>query len=209
MAPYYSMYYEYQVDVYTDWKRGDLTYKLKMMWKDGKYKKYKDKLFEFIKILDDVREKWDENIELWNAFEQRPNIKVAFYWGVLEGYSSIEVMQTQVDGIYPCTSPIFLKEVDYYKEFVHWAYMTPNSSYKKLSKRRRKTYDFLLENNQGLYYRAKYVCEIPFKYMTKHERSLDPRYRERLMRGNEDYKGIKIIRKMQEELKIKGESHGR
>ncbi len=129
--------------------------------------------------------------------------------GTLEGLAWMTTMQTRIDHIYPCTSPLFLKEVKYYKEFVHWAYMTPNSSYKTLPKRRRKTYDFLLENSPGLYYRAKYVCEIPFEYMTKHERSLDPKYREKLMRGNEEYEGIKIIREMQKELKKQGENHGR
>jgi hypothetical protein len=29
------------------------------------------------------------------------------------------------------------------------------------------------------------------------------------MRGNEEYKGIKIIRKMQKDLKKQGENHGR
>ncbi len=103
----------------------------------------------------------------------------------------------------------FFKEVKYYKEFVRWAYMTPKSSYKTLSKRKRKTYDFLLEGDSGLYYVAKYVCEIPFTYTTKHERSLDPRYREKNMRWNENYEGIKIIREMQKELKKEGENHGR
>jgi hypothetical protein len=205
MAPYYAMYFKY---------RGDLKYRPQEKWfyqyeKVWKDEKLKRELFEFIKILDDTHLAWGRDKDLAEAFEKRPNTKVAFYWGVSKVLMWMSEMQTRVDHIYPCTSPVFLKEVDYYKEFVHWAYMTPNSSYKKLSKRRRKTYDFLLENRQGFYYIAKYVCEIPFKYMTKHERSLDPRYRKRLMRWQENYEGIKIIRKMQEELKIKRESHGR
>lgn len=214
MAPYYAMYYKYQIDVYTDvnLKREDRLYKYKLLWKDEKYKKYKDELFNFIKILDNTRAKWQEDKKLADAFEQRPNTKVAFYWGVLKGITWISSMQTRVDRIYPCNSPIFLKEVAYYKEFVHWAYMTKGSSYNKLSKRERKTYDFLLEGSaggSGLYYRAKYVCKIPFKYMTKRERGFDPKHRDRLMRGAEDYDGIKIIRELQKKLKIKGENHVR
>ncbi len=209
MAPYYGMYHGYQVSPYTDITKENMNYKYEMMWKEKKYRKYKDELFEFTKILDDVRVQWDRDRELSEAFEKRPNTKVAFYWGALEVYSTISAMQTQIDHIYTCASSIFLKEVKYYKEFVHWAYMTPNSSYKTLPKRRRKTYDFLLENRGDLYYIAKYVCEIPFEYMTKHERSLDPKYREKLMRGNEEYEGIKIIREMQKELKKQGENHGR
>ena len=205
MAPYYGMYYKYQATLEYERSKG-IIYQYKLVWKNPKLKK---ELFEFIKILDDVRAQWDRDRELSEAFEKRPNTKVAFYWGTLEGLAWMTTMQTRIDHIYPCTSPLFLKEVKYYKEFVHWAYMTPNSSYKTLPKRRRKTYDFLLENSPGLYYRAKYVCEIPFEYMTKHERSLDPKYREKLMRGNEEYEGIKIIREMQKELKKQGENHGR
>jgi hypothetical protein len=209
MAPYYAMYLGYQVNPYTDIQKHNMNYKYEMLWQEKKYSKYKNELLNFIKILDDVRKQWDKDKELAEAFEKRPNTKVAFYWGALEAYSTVSVMQTQIDHIYPCTSPLFLKEVNYYKEFVHWAYMIPKSSYKTLSKRRRKTYDFLLENREGFYYIAKYVCEIPFTYMTKDERSLDPRYREKNMRWNENYKGIKIIRKMQKDLKKQGENHGR
>lgn len=205
MAPYYAMYYKYQASLEYDRDRGFL-YWYVSVWKNPKLQ---DELFEFIKILDDVRAQWEIDKELADAFEKRPHTKVAFYWGALKGLMWMSEMQTRLDHIYPCTSPIFLKEVKYYKEFVRWAYMTPKSSYKTLPKRKRKTYDFLLEDSPGLYYRAKYVCEIPFTYMTKDERSLDPRYREKNMRWNENYEGIKIIREMQKELKEKGENHGR
>ncbi len=205
MAPYYGMYYKYQATLDFDINKSRI-YQYELVWKN---QKLQNELFDFIKILDDVRKQWDKDKELSVAFEKRPNTKVAFYWGVRKGLMWMSEMQTRLDHIYPCTSPIFLKEVKYYKEFVHWAYMTPKSSYKTLSKRKRKTYDFLLEGGSGLYYRAKYVCEIPFTYMTKHERSLNPKYREKLMRGNEDYEGIKIIRKMQKELKKQGENYGR
>ena len=209
MAPYYRMYFGYQIDIYTDVKKRNMNYKLEILWKDDKYKKYKEELFSFVKILDNTRDKWEDDKELADAFEQRPNTKVAFYWGAIEGYTSIQVMQTQIDYIYPCTSPVFLKEVAYYKEFVHWAYMTEGSSYGKLSKRERKTYDFMLEKQEGLYYIAKYICEIPFTYMTKRERGFDPKHRSRLMKSAERYKGIKMIREMQKELQIKGKNHVR
>ncbi len=211
MAPYYVQYHTYQVDVHTDWENPNhFSNKLEKLWKEKPYKKYKDELFMYVEILDSVREKWEEDKELEKAFEQRPHTKVALYWGVMDGCSTISLSELMFDNIYPCTSSNFLKDISYYKEFVQWAYMTPNSSYTKLPKRDKKRYDFILETNKGgLYYQAKYVCEIPLNYMSKHESSLDPKYREENMRWNENYETVKKIRKLQKELNIKGKNHGK
>jgi len=208
MAPYYAMYYKYQASLYYDVNisREKWFYIYEMVWKN---EKLKSELFHYINILNNTREQWDKDKMLAEAFEQRPNIKVAFYWGVLKGYQNMPAMEQELYKTYLCTSPLFLQEVAYYKEFVHWAYMTKGSSYNKLSKRERKTYDFLLERNSPLYYAAKYVCKIPFKYMTKRERGFDPKHRDRLMRGAEDNRYIAKIREIEKELKIKGENHVR
>jgi hypothetical protein len=111
-------------------------------------------------------------------------------------------MQTELSDIYPCTNPTFLKWVENYKEFVKWAYMTPNSSYHSFSRREKKNYAFKIENQGTAYYIAKYICKIPFEYMVKGEANIDEKYRVKNFSFSMEMRSnIKHIRKLEKKLK--------
>ncbi len=210
MLPYYKQYMLYQSNLNSNTKTNRRWFedKVTKFWETKTTLKQYQK---FLQIIDNIHEAMTKSAPLQKAFESHPRIKVSFYWGAVKGYVSYSYKQTH-RGKYPCTNPNFLQYVKYYKEYVSWAYMTRGSSYNSLSKRERKKYDFMIEEVNNIpYYIAKYICEIPFEYMTKREKRIDPKYRKKAFSDSlERNSPVKKVRKIEKRLKLnKGEDDGR
>jgi hypothetical protein len=199
MAPYYERYMSYQATLESNLK--DSRYIEKKWMKFYHDEILRKEFIQYLTYLDDTYQAIEKNVELMNAFEAHPKIKASLFWGLTKGYLGLSNLQADEDNVYPCTNPNFLKFVKYYKSYVDWAYMSPKSSFKTLSKRQKKTYDFLIENQNSGYYIAKYICKLPFDYMTKREASIESRYRQSsFSRSMEDRPNIKHIREIEKNL---------
>ena len=198
MAPYYERYFPYFGDLNSD--TTDPKYypkKLTAFWENNTLNK---QFQTYLEIIDNIALEKEKNQNLDQAFESHPKIKASFYWGAVRGYVAYSNHE-EYRGSYPCSNPNFLKFVKYYKSYVNWVYMSPKSSFKTLSKRQKKTYDFLIENQESGYYIAKYICKIPFKYTIQGEASIEPRYRQSsFSRSMEMRSGIKHIREIEKNL---------
>ncbi|MDD3591604.1 MAG: hypothetical protein PHO65_03125 [Sulfurovum sp.] len=199
MAPYFIMYLPYMAQLETDWQHsGYNIQKRNIIYKTPEYRA---KLLNYLAILDNVHEALSKDKVLAKAFEAQPRLKVAYYWGATFGYENLYGMEERLDNVYPCHNPSFLKFVENYKEYVHWAYMTPGGSFKHLSKREQKKYSFLIEAKNNSYHIAKYICKIPFQYMTREEQSIPEKYREfNMIRSAEEQFNIKHIREIEQNL---------
>lgn len=212
VAPYFYEYAENYVSVDTEkylepleWrKRNPNELDTWQKW-DKLYQnpQLKAKFIHYLLMLDIIHEKIKKDKELSKRLEEQPNTKVAFYWGTILGNGRFEFLQTKIDNVYPCDNPNFKKSVEYYKEFTTWAYITQNSSYKSLSKKERKNYDFIIEAcNDELYYVAKYICNTPFEYMSSEEKNIPEQYRvANYAYSNELNSGVKKIREIEQKLK--------
>lgn len=215
VAPYFYEYAENYVSVNTEkylepleWrKRNPNELDTWQKW-DKLYQnpQLKAKFVHYLLMLDVIHEKIKKDKELSKRLEEQPNTKAAFYWGTILGNGRFEFLQTKIDNVYPCDNSNFKKTIEYYKEFTTWAYMTPDSSYRSLSKKEQKNYDFIIEDcNDELYYVAKYICKISFDHISSVEKSIPKEYRTvnfiDLMEGSE---GVKKIREIEQKLK-KGE----
>jgi hypothetical protein len=169
MGPYYEQYFPYYGGLSSDLTDPrDFPKKLTAFWDNQTFtNQYKN----YLNVIDNIDVALNKDKNLAIAFEEHPRIKASYYWSGVRGYIAYFNKETY-RGKYPCTNPNFLKYVKYYKEYVDWAYMTPRSSFKSLSRREKKTYDFMIEAENSSYYIAKYICSIPFKYMTREEASI-------------------------------------
>jgi len=200
LAPYFIEYIPYMADLHSNWQKN--SYYIDKLNKIYETPEFRSKLIGYLKILDSVHENMQNSEKCKKAFEVSPRLKVAYYWGVTLGYLTLYAMQERIDNIYPCTNPTFLKWVENYKEFVNWAYMTPNSSYHSLSRREKKNYAFKIENQESAYYIAKYICKIPFRYMIKGEANIDEKYRAKNFSFSMEMRSnIKHIRQLEKNLK--------
>jgi hypothetical protein len=203
MAPYYIEYIPYRGDLHSEWKKN--TYFIDKLDKVYNNPKNRNEFVKYLHILDKTHDAMQEDKELAQAFEEHPSVKGSFYWGATLGYSALDSMQERNNNVYPCTSETFLQFVKYYKEYVHWAYMTPNSTFHSLSKRQKSNYDFKIEAQNNAYYIAKYICKIPFEYITSEEKSINSfKNFESLYR---DRPNIKHIRKLEKQIN-QGEEDG-
>lgn len=210
MLPYFERYFIYYGGLETNNKDPKwMAKKLLYFWATPNlYNKYEKFLF----IINNIHQQMNKNSVLSETFEKFPRIKVSFYWGAVNGYHHYFPKDIRL-GNYPCTNPNFLKYISYYKEFVNWAYMTSKSSYKSLSKRERRKYDFMIEStHEPAYYIAKYICDIPFEYMISGERNIEPKYRKKSFSDSlERRSSVKKVREMKEKLTTnnKGNNNGR
>ena len=199
MAPYYERYMIYQANLISNIT--DRKYVEKKWMKFYHDKTLKEEFIHYLTYLDNTYQAMKKNNKLLEEFDVHPKTKASLYWGLTKGYLGLSNLQADEDNVYPCTNPNFLKFVKYYKSYVDWAYMSTKSSFKTLSKRQKKTYDFLIENQNNGYYIAKYICKIPFEYMTKREARIEPRYRQSsFSRSMEDRPNIKHIREIEKNL---------
>ena len=203
LAPYYIEYLPYMADLHSDWQKN--SYYIDKLNEIYKTPELRNKLIGYLEILDRVHNSMRSSEKCQKAFDASPRLKVAYYWGATLGYLTLEAMQERIDNIYPCINPTFLKWVENYKEFVRWAYMTPGSSYRSLSKREKKNYAFKIENQNTTYFIAKYICKISFEYITKEERHFANTAN--YIDWYSDGQNIKHIRELEKNLK-KGKTNG-
>lgn len=171
MAPYYVEYVIYSAELNSN--LNDRHYYGKRLIKFYGDDVLEKKFIRYLAILDQTHDAMKKDKELAQAFEEHPRIKASYYWGTVEGYIAWSNLQLDIDNIYPCKNPNFLKFVDNYKEYTDWAYRSSNSSFQSLSRREKKNYDFKIENQNNTYYIAKYICNIPLEYSTMQERSIE------------------------------------